>query len=582
MPDFSIAIALLRKPVEETYSRATTAVQKKIALFKTQAKIKALHKKLWQIQRVKTIWNTDRPLSLSSIYFPVSVQLTLPDNKQIRQVNSVDDLQHPHVIVYGTAGQGKSILMKYLVGREIRSGKRIPLLCELRNLKGVTLEQHLTAQFAMLLGVAVDQDVYTTFAETGTLSFLLDGFDEIEDEQIQSTLQQIDVLSFKYPTAKIVLTSRPNSDCRNLTGFNVVNIKPLDKTDLSFFYRKITKDAEFSDRLVRAIGASATQIQSLITTPLLATLLAISYRAAHKIPIEFSDFYEELFQILLVRHDASKLGWRRRRSSGLNDRQIQQVFEAFCFAAKRRRQSSLEVEVARTIAKESADNYGLSVDVDLFLQDIEKITCLIIREGKKIEFVHASVPQFFASMYVKGRTEPQSASFYTQLLKSVWRTWLQEIFFLTQIDAHRFDKYFAIPDMEAALGFVTEAGESAVEELLKTFFVAKAKVPDSTEFRYYTNNQNSLSWYCTSNLEKKIFLILFSSHYPAARVWQGFDGEPMVAVRSYWDIARDRGEPVVAAVRLAMQEFVQQCGDSLTSKKVSVANAERVGDFIAL
>jgi hypothetical protein len=126
---------------------------------------------------------------------------------------------------------------------------------------------------------------------------------------------------------------------------------------------------------------------------------------------------------LLVRHDAAKLGWRRRRVSGLNDRQIQQIFEAFCFAAKKRRLFSLEMDVARTLAKESAENYGLNADADLFLQDIEKITCLIIREGKKIEFVHASVPQFFASMYVKGRTEPQSASLYAQLLKNVWRTW---------------------------------------------------------------------------------------------------------------------------------------------------------------
>lgn len=587
MPDFSVAIALLKKPIEDTYSKASGAIQKRIAIVRASNKVKALHAKLWQIQRVKTIWNTDRPLSLSSIYYPVSVQLTFPDSNDVRQVNSVDDLQHHHVVVYGTAGQGKSILMKYLVGKEIRSGKRIPLLCELRNILNSTLEDFLVNQFSLLLGMQPDASVFAAFAAYGNISFLLDGFDEIDDDNVQSVLQQIDVLSVKYPAAKIVITSRPNSDCRNLVSFNIVNVKPLGKDDLYPFYKKITKDNDFSAQLVKAIDQSTVQIQTLITTPLLATLLAISYKAAHKIPIEFSDFYEDLFQILLVRHDASKLGWRRKRSSGLNDRQIQQVFEAFCFSVKRKRLSIIDVAVARALVDESASNCCIPLDGHLFLEDVRKITCLITQEGKRIEFVHASVAQFFAAMYVKSRTEPQSFSFYSQLLNNHWKLWSGEIFFLEKIDSHRFKKYFAIPDLEKFIAYLAEDDASstmALDRLLQGFFIRKLTVNgEKAEVRYYTANENSFSAYCTTALDKKIFGIIFSTSFDNSLGWvHGFNSDNNIKIRSYLDIVRDRGPLVYAAVSDAVKECLISCNFSLSGMREEVERAEHTTEFISL
>ena len=336
MPDFSAAIALLKKPIEDAYNGASGAIRAKIAGVRAAKKMSALHNRLWQIQKVKTIWNPDRALSLGTIYHPVDVTIAREGFSVVKRVNSSSDLLTSHCIIYGTAGQGKSILMKYLVGKEIRSGDTIPLLCELRNVSN-SLEEHLVEKFCLLLDVKQEQSVFDLFASRGKVAFLLDGFDEVDQGNVQSILLQIDSLSFKYPSARIIVTSRPNSECRTLVGFSSANIRPLGQQDLLPFFKKITRDADFSRRLVESIAASPIGIRELVTTPLLATLLAISYRAAHKIPIEFSEFYEELFQVLLVRHDTSKMGWRRKRQSGLTDRQVQQIFEAFCFAVRRKK-----------------------------------------------------------------------------------------------------------------------------------------------------------------------------------------------------------------------------------------------------
>src|SRR5476649_744362 len=108
MPDFSVAISLLKKPLEDLFGIANGTLREKIATLKVKSKVKNLHKRLWESQRVKTIWHTDKPLSLSSFFYPVSV--SNEDTEGSTRLTSLDDLPNNHNIIFGTVGQGKSIL----------------------------------------------------------------------------------------------------------------------------------------------------------------------------------------------------------------------------------------------------------------------------------------------------------------------------------------------------------------------------------------------------------------------------------------------------------------------------------------
>lgn len=465
MPDFSTAIALLKKPIEDVYSITTGELAKKIALLKTAAKTKKMHKKLWESQKVKTIWNTDRPLSLSTFFYPVQVAHQSADaNLSKSKLTTLDDLPDNHNLILGTVGQGKSILLKYLLGKEIKSGTRIPVLCELRNVVDISLEAYLSNRFSLLLGIEPDIEVFKAFASNGKISFLLDGFDEIEASNIQKIMHDIEDISYKYSECRILLSSRPDSECKHLTNFTVNKICPLGEDDLRLFYKKITRDDDLSNRLHSAILLSPTKIRDLVKTPLLATLLAISYRMAHKIPLNFAEFYDELFEILLVRHDGSKQGWRRARKTKLNDREIQQIFEAFSFASRKKHTSSIERDVAYQLSKESIEDCEIEVDPQHFLEDIKKVTCLLVDEDKKINFVHTSVQEFFAARYIKNRTEPVVKNFYESLQGLKWQQWKAEIDFLKQIDTHRVNKYLIYPDLEITLqDFFKRSGAVSVK-----------------------------------------------------------------------------------------------------------------------
>ncbi|MCI0557970.1 MAG: NACHT domain-containing protein, partial [Nitrososphaera sp.] len=463
MPDFSIAIGLLKKPLEDLYSLASGALQGQIATLKAQTKVKKLHKRLWESQRVKTIWHTDKPLSLTSFFYPVSVSVETPGTPVTKstKVNGLDNLPDPHTIIFGTVGQGKSILLRFLLGRELRSGNHIPLLCELRNVESQSLWDYLGGRFSMLLEISPDDKLFTFFASHGKIAFLLDGFDEVMPKNVPRLSQELEDLATRFPACPIALTSRPDSECRHLTSFHTARIEQLSGSDLEPFYRKIGHDVDFAKRLVAAIARSPTRIRELVVTPLLATLLAISYRAAQKIPLDFSEFYEELFQILLIRHDASKLGWKRSRKTSLNDRDFQQVFEAFCFSTRKRRLTALSADDAIQVSKDTLTSLKLTADSQHVIDDIRRITCLLVEEGSKLQFVHNSVQEFFAARYVKTQTEPVAASFYAQILTGgKWTHWQEELLFLQKIDAHRATKYFFLPDLKVTLDFLLQGAPS--------------------------------------------------------------------------------------------------------------------------
>lgn len=546
MPDFSVAISLLSKPIEDIYVRSSDAIKSKIALLKASDRMQSLHKRLYESQRIKTLWHTERPLSLNSFYYPVSVSTGSSSNSNSQRLTNLSDFPDNHNIILGTVGQGKSILVRYLLGQEIKSGSHIPLLLELRNIGDNHLLDSLATRFSILLDIEENTTIFNEFAHNGKISFLLDGFDEIEPSHTARIMQEIEDLSYIYHNCRILVTSRPDSDCKHLTNFYSYSIQPLTEDDHLPFYKKITKDEKSSKRLVAAIKNSPTKIQQLVKTPLLATLLAVSYRNSQKIPLDFSEFYDDIFQILLIRHDASKLGWRRARLSKLDDRQIQQIFEAFCFAGRKKQLSSIDQDSAYQIIEQCATETGISADPLNFLTDIKRITCLLVEDGKKFAFVHASVQEFFAARYIKMKTETVASRFYTQLLTDgKWKYWPEEILFLEQIDGFRATKYFLLPDIKNTLqhlhdGNTGTSGFAAIKYLNGMIVRKRKLIRDSKQtFTFYIEPARSIDSYHYKQLDARIHLHLFK---PSDKSWNiGFITDPASEKRTYLQIAKDRG-----------------------------------------
>lgn len=466
MPDITVALALLKKPIESAGLVASGRAKDVVARLRASGNLRKLHQKLNATQKVKTIWNVDRALVLSSFYFPAKVKTQAGG---IQQLMSVDDLPTNAVVLSGIVGQGKSILLRYLIGKEIKSGSRVPIHLELRRTPEQGLEYYVREVFDDLMETAGHPEVFDLFASNGKISLLLDGFDEVDPDRSQDVLTGIESLVSRFPSARVVVTSRPHSGIESSPLFDIVPIAQLSEADFSSFFKKVlSKDKELAERITDAVLTSPTQVKQLAATPLLATLLTIVYRANQKIPADFSEFYGELFQILLVRHDRSKSGWERKRKTKLSDREIQQVFEAYCYKLKSEGSSSIARSKALDVARSALEAHQVRADEGHFLTDVVKVTCLLQEEGGRVEFLHQSVQEYFAARYILGRPDEVARSFYSLVLsQKKWATWDQVLKFLGQIDKYRASIHFYIPALRQTLAYLESLGSIAAPARLR-------------------------------------------------------------------------------------------------------------------
>lgn len=503
------------KPFMDVYQQEmSSTLHSLMNKLKAPAKQRKILSIIDQNQKIKTIWHTDRPLKLSTIYYPTAV---VSANRPAQKIKSLSELGASNSIFFGTAGQGKSVFLKHLIEGEILYSKNIPVYVELRNYKNGDFEEFLLSSLSSLLDEEFTSEAFELFCRRGKISFLLDGFDEVDEAHQENCLAGINLLSKKYDQCKIALTSRPDYPCEFLQNFNNYNIKPLEMEDLAPFYKKVTRDETFSKKLVQAINTSPTKIKELIKTPLLATLLAISYKSAQKIPLEFSEFYDQLFQILLIRHDGSKLGWHRERRSNLTDQDMQRVFESLCFNCRKLKEITFNREDFLRIAKKSIDKSLVTCKEGDYVFDISKITCLVVSESQGYSFIHSSVPEFFSSKYIRSLGEEKSIEYYRKLLDGAWKRWRPEIVFLEQIDSYRFIKHFETPDiLNVTEVFKTnnEISPFKIHEFLKTIVINKKLEKDPASGLVYTRYHyvppSQYSGYSAGNLVQRVVLLCTS------------------------------------------------------------------------
>jgi hypothetical protein len=484
---------LLAPLVSDVYKTAKGAAATSLRRWQDSSFPKKLARKIHAIEYVKTLWSPEEEVSLLKFYYPASIRGI--DRKTGRTINSVDELGDGNYVIQGIVGQGKSILLRYIALGEARKqqNNRLPIFLELRTLTHVlSLRQALYRQLAAF-DIDIDDDSFDHIARTGRAALLLDGFDELTDELIKPTLNEIGFLTQKYPQLQILVTSRPGNEIQKLSGFRIVRVAPLARADYGPFLQKLGLDAPKVFAIREAIKNSPSKIADLITTPLMLTLVVIVYQAEKEIPATLPEFFERLFQVVFTRHDRLKPGFERTRYSGLSERRLQTLFEAFCFMALQngfgRSLTSEEFSISFEQSLEYTD--GCECELEKFRLDIVKVACLMLEEGiDTTTFLHKSVLEYYAAAFIRHSTDEVATLFY-QMAPDAINTWREVIRFLRDIDPYRFSKEFALPELTAIrTEFVNELKDrkdakliAAIRRLHPHFRVTYTRMSeDSDEF----------------------------------------------------------------------------------------------------
>ena len=219
--------------------------------------------------------------------------------------------------------------------------EQIPVLLFLRNLvfnqESLKNPDYLCKQIydhMQTLGFDIPWDAFKSSLATLNYVILLDGFDEVEYEYRKKLEFLINEFCKKYPHIILVVSSRPESSFVSWNGFCELEICPLTKKLIKIVIERSglnSYDAGNVNEEIIKVFQKKLPYADFLRTPLLLTILCVTYKQFGELPDGVSTFYEQAFSALYSGQDRTKTGFVRSLESGLSFSDFKNLIEYICF-----------------------------------------------------------------------------------------------------------------------------------------------------------------------------------------------------------------------------------------------------------
>ncbi|WP_429193307.1 NACHT domain-containing protein [Aeromonas salmonicida] len=563
---------LVTEAFKATMSEAISFLKTKSSTFKKLDKMNTIdiYQKAANVENVKTFWQIDKSVNLNEFYYPSKIKV----ENNIISVSSLNIFpENCKIVVQGTAGQGKSILLRYLAGTRLKEGKTIPIFVELMKITEKNSIQSTIVNSINDLGLNIEEKDLDLIFSSGKFTVLLDAFDEIPESCLRDTLNYMDSLCSKYRNQQIIISSRPGADIQKISYFSVYDLEPLQPSDFKPILLKFFNKHEATvHQILKSLHENGSEIARLITTPLLLTLLAVTYKTYTKIPSQLHEFYENIFYLLVNRHDSTKPGFRREYKSGLNEKQLEELFCAFCFYCTIEDKASLSRQEALAISKRAIQFTRVAPSSDFsFLNDCIKNTCLLLEEGFRYHYIHKSIREYHASRFISSSPIELKEKFYTIAKENPYR-YKVELDFLKVIDEHYFQKYFLLPSYNEMLSEVN-IGEHLrkvhISEVLSDITVYFNEEELDIIHSISLGNLKMLNFIYTRQFKNNLLRSVFDTLYTA-----DFDNKNQLKYMPALDMIDLLG--LTSDVDLAVNNYIKEIFENRTETKTQLEQKNKL------
>lgn len=364
-----------------------------------QSHIKATYERC---TKIKTLINRDEPVDLLSLYVNLKFRSAHKAFDDFDLIERMDDLKR--IVISGTGGGGKTIFMKYLWISLFENPKgRVPIFVELRRLnEGSNDRLDLYIYHSIVdTQASLSQKEFEAGVKAGRFVFILDGFDEIEEKKRDTLEQQILALAHNNPDLTIVVSSRADTRFDAWQAFSIFHVQPFSKVQTNELIGKLHYDRtikkKFSDRVRRDLY---DKHQSFLSNPLLTTMMLLTFDQFADIPEKIHLFYDQAFDTLFAKHDATKEAYKRRMYTQLSIDVFKRVFSSFCLATYYDEKYSVSDSECLSYLKKCLKIDQSSIDPSSYLKDLTESVCMLQRDGMDLVFAHRSFQEYFSAYFL--------------------------------------------------------------------------------------------------------------------------------------------------------------------------------------
>ena len=288
------------------------------------------------------------PVSIDDIYVDVNI-LEAVANQQCLEVSALNNLDpanfnrmglgmidqpqisgmeaaknYSKVRVLGKPGIGKTTFLQHLAV-QCNQGEfvpeQVPIFILLREFAAVAKRQNDISLFDYIHQTLVrsgltDPAQLERLLIEGRVLVLMDGLDEVTNQDISATIREIRGFSNKYHRNRFVVSCRTAAQELTLHGFTDVEIAPFSTVQITTFAQKWfarlgntvtcqeqTQSAEFIEKLDLPEN---WQFRQLVVTPLFLHLACWLFQGQGQFPTKRTAFYKQGLDLLLGKWDETK------------------------------------------------------------------------------------------------------------------------------------------------------------------------------------------------------------------------------------------------------------------------------------
>jgi predicted NACHT family NTPase len=244
------------------------------------------------------------------------------EQKQLSGMQAVETYSKLRVL--GRPGVGKTTFLQHLAIQCIRgefAAHQVPIFIALREFAE---ESRRRGEFSLfdyihqtfLISSVIPPSGLETLLQGGRVLLLLDGMDEVLNQDITAVLREIRKFSEKYHRNRFVASCRTAAQKLQLRGFTDVEIAPFTQAQIATFARKwfvaLTKTTmqsgqDQSAQFIQKLDLPENwQFRQLVATPLFLHLACWVFHGQGKFPTKRTEFYKQGLDLLLGKWDEAK------------------------------------------------------------------------------------------------------------------------------------------------------------------------------------------------------------------------------------------------------------------------------------